>query len=75
MNIRIKSIQIGWDVTVSRADFERLRLITNSGSISVNPVSQSKIKLSTLDNNQFLRGCSALTKAGLEFIVETPACG
>jgi hypothetical protein len=60
VNIRIAQIQVGWDITVSRLDFEELRLDTNAGVISVLPVGEDHVKLSTFDQAQFDTWCAIL---------------
>jgi hypothetical protein len=73
MNIRIKEVQIGWDVTVSKVDCDALRLATNAGVISVLPAGEGRVKLSTLDKTQFDNWCSTLDKAGRSYTVVKPA--
>lgn len=72
MNIRIAQIQVGWDITVSKSDFEELRLDINAGAISVEPIGQDHVKLSTLDRAQFDCWCETLDAEGRKFTFEKP---
>ncbi|MBC3879482.1 hypothetical protein H8K38_16860 [Undibacterium sp. FT79W] len=67
MNIPIKKIQVGWEITVSSVDCDNLSLTTNAGAISVESAGDGQRRLSTLDKDQFERWCSKLSNAKRPF--------
>jgi hypothetical protein len=67
MNIRIKEVQHGWGVTVSKAIFDSMSLTTNAGVVGIEAVEDFRVKLSTSDEAQFKRWRAVLDDAGCTY--------
>lgn len=73
MDTIARTIQFGWDVVVSRDDFDALNLTTNTiGVAGAEFVSQDRVKLSTQSEDQFNRWCATLTNAKRKFEIVKP---
>jgi hypothetical protein len=71
-NIVIKAIQVGFDVTASHQVVRAIGLTTNAGAISLIPVGEDQVRISTFDKDQFERWCAKLTEANCPFTTAVP---